>query len=127
MLKQLRDKKTAKKILIVLAIVIIPAFVFWGFSSALRSQRESNYAGKIFEKRITLLEFKDAIEAIRSQAIMQFGDKFSEIQKYLNLESQAWERLILLYAAKKRKITVGDQEVIDLIQKYPFFQRNGRF
>ena len=26
---------------------------------------------------------------------MRFGDKLPEIEKYLNLEAQAWERLVL--------------------------------
>jgi len=127
MLKKLRNKKTAKKIWIVLAILIVPAFLLWGLGGALRSQKETAYVGKIFGKKISLLEYKDAIGAVKNQAIIQFGDNLSEIQKYLNLESQAWERLMLLTEAKKRKINVSDKEVIETIQKYPFFERNGKF
>lgn len=127
MLKALRHKKTRKRILIALAIVVVPAFTFWGFSGALRSQKESNYAGRIFGKKISLLDFQDALGATKNSAIIQYGDNFEEIQKYLNLESQAWERLVLLFEAKKRKITVTDKEVIDYLQHYPFFQRKGQF
>jgi len=127
MLKKLRNKKTAKKVWIVLAIIIVPAFMLWGLGGALRSQRESIYAGKIFRQKISALEYKDALDAVKNMAIIQFGDNLSEVQKYLNLESQAWERLILLTDAKKRKINVNDKEVVESIQKYPFFQRNGKF
>jgi peptidyl-prolyl cis-trans isomerase D len=127
MLKQLRHKKTAKRIFIFLAIVIIPAFAFWGFSSVLRGPKESGYAGRIFGKSISLLEYGDAYEGARNQAIMQFGDKFLEAQKYLDLEAQAWQRLILLYEAGKRKIKVSDAQVIRQIESYPVFQRNGKF
>jgi len=128
MLKQLRNKKTAKKIWIGLALIIVPAFVFWGLGGALRSKQEGDYAGKIMGKNISLLDFKDAMEAVRNQAIMQFGeDNFDEIRKYVNLEEQAWERLMLLGEAKRRKISANDQEVIELIEKYPFFQRKGQF
>lgn len=127
MLKKLRHKKTAKKIWIFLCILIVPAFVFWGLGGALKSRQESNYVGRIFGKKISLLEYKDALDATRNQAIMQFGDNFSQIQKYLNLESQAWERLLLLAEAKKRKIRVSNEEVIALIESYPFFQRRGQF
>lgn len=128
MLRKLRQKKTAKKIWIILAILVLPAFVFWGFGSAVRSQRGSIYAGKIFGKNITLLEYKDAQDAIKNQAIMQFGDNYSEIKKHLNLESRAWERLILLCEAKKRRINASDREVVELIESYPFFKgRNGQF
>lgn len=127
MLKILRNKKIAKRVWIILAIIIVPAFALWGIGGAIRSQRESGYAGKLFGKNISALEFKDALDAVRIQAIMQFGEKFSEIRKYLNLENQAWERIMLLEEAKKRKITASNQEVIELIESYPFFQRKGQF
>jgi len=128
MLKKLRRKKTAKKIWIILTILILPAFVFWGFGSFMRSRQETTYAGKIFGKKVTFLEYKDALEAVRNQAIIQFGDNFSEIEKKINWESMVWARLVLLAEAKKRKIIVTDQEVIALIQSYPFFKaRNGKF
>ncbi len=127
MLKRLRKKKTAKKIWIILTILILPAFVFWGFGSFMRSKQEITYAGKIFGKKVSLLEYKDALEAVKNQAIIQFGDNLPEIEKGLNLESLAWDRLLLLAAAKKRKINVTDQEVIELIRGYPFFQRKGQF
>jgi parvulin-like peptidyl-prolyl isomerase len=118
-LKKLRNKKTAKWIWIGLAILIVPAFLLWGLGSAIRSRGEAT--------GISNLEYKDALDAVKNMAIMQFGDKFSEIQKYLNLESQAWERLLLLRAAKKRKINATDKEVIKLIESYPLFQRKGQF
>jgi len=128
MLKKLRKKKIAKRIWIILIILIVPAFVFWGFGSYIRSKQEASYAGIISGRRITFLEYKDALDAVRNQAIIQFGDNLSEIEKNLNLESQAWERLLLLIEAKKRRISASDTEVIQLIQNYPFFQRkNGEF
>lgn len=127
MLNKLRKKKTAKKIWVILTILILPAFVFWGFGSFIRSKQEATYAGKISGRRVSLLEYKDALDAVRSQAIIQFGDNLSEVEKRLNLESLAWDRLVLLSEAKKRKINVADQEVIELIQGYPFFQRKGKF
>ncbi len=119
MLKKLRNKKTAKWIWIVLAILIVPAFLLWGLGSAIRSRGEAT--------GISNLEYKDALDAVKNMAIMQFGDNFSEIQKYLNLESQASERLLLLREAKKRKINVTDKEIIELIESYPLFQRKGQF
>jgi parvulin-like peptidyl-prolyl isomerase len=127
MLKKLRHKKTAKKIWLTLAIIIVPAFVFWGFGSFVHSQKEQVYAGRIFGKNITILEYKDALLATRNQAMIQFGDKFAEMQKYLNLEDQAWERLILLEEVKRHKIKVSDKELVELIESYPFFQNKGKF
>jgi parvulin-like peptidyl-prolyl isomerase len=127
MLKKLRNKKTAKKVWIILAILIIPAFVLWGSGSLIRSKQEATYAGRIFGRNISFLEYRDALDAVKNTAIMQFGDNFPEIEKVLNLESQAWMRIILLSEAKKRKISASDTEVIELIETYPFFQRKGQF
>ena len=127
MLKILRNRKTAKKIWIGLAIIIIPAFALWGFGGAGGNKEESSSVGKIFGKNISGLEFKDSLVAVRTMAIMQFGDKLPEIEKYLNFEGQAWERLILLHEAKARRINVRDKEVIDEIQSAPYFQDKGGF
>jgi len=129
MLKKLRNKKTAKKIWIVLAILILPAFILWGSGSVLRNKEkgESEFAGKVQGRNIPFLEYKDAVSATRNQAIMQFGDDLAKIQKYLNLEDQGWERIIILAEAKRRKINANDKEVIKTINNYPFFQRKNQF
>jgi hypothetical protein len=127
MLKILRNKKTAKKIWIGLAIIIIPAFALWGLGGASRDRQESSIAGKIFGKNVSNLEFKDSLIAVRTLAILQFGDKLPEIEKYLNLEGQAWERLILLHEAKTRRINIRDKEVVEEIQNAPYFQDKGGF
>lgn len=125
MLKRLRNKKTAKKIWIVLAVLIVPAFILWGSGSIMRDKESATFTGQIFGKKIPFSEYKEALHAARNQAIIQFGEEFSE--KDINLESLAWERILLLYEAKKRKIAVSDQEVITSMQYYPFFQRKGKF
>ncbi len=122
MLKILRNKKTAKKVWIGLAIIIIPAFALWGFGGAFRSKEETAAVGRIFGHNVSNLEFKESLSAVRTSATMQFGDKLPEIEKYLNLEAQAWQRLILLHEAKVRKITISDKEVISAIQSAAYFQ-----
>jgi hypothetical protein len=126
MLRILRNKKTAKKIWIGLAIIIIPAFALWGFGGAGRDRSETSVAGKIFGRNISNLEFKSSLIAVKTSALMQFGDKLPEIEKYLNLEARAKERLILLYEANMRKIDVKDKEIVEAIQNAPSFQdKNG--
>jgi parvulin-like peptidyl-prolyl isomerase len=49
------------------------------------------------------------------------------MRKYIDIESQAWDRLILLAEAKKRKINATNKEVIALLQDYPLFKKAGRF
>lgn len=127
MLRILRNKKTAKKIWIILAVLIVPAFVLWGFGGALKSGQQSNYAGKMFGRNVPIQDYNEALSAVRNMALIQFGKDFSEVQKYLNLEYQAWDRLMLLHEAKKRKIKASDMEVIEQIEKYPFFQKGEKF
>ncbi|MCX5697879.1 MAG: SurA N-terminal domain-containing protein [Candidatus Omnitrophica bacterium] len=127
MLSKLRNKKIAKKVWIILAIVVVPPFILWGSGSLMRNRDESGIAGKIFGRAVSALEYKEALEATKTKAIMQFGDKLSEVEKYLDLQGQAWERIMLLREAAKRRINAKDKEVIQAIAKYPFFQRNSVF
>ena len=96
MLKALRKKEVAKKILYVLAAIIIPAFVLWGSGSLIRDRSKSNYAGEIFGKRISFDQYRDSLLAVKNLAIIKFGENFFKIQGFLNLEGEAWDRLILL-------------------------------
>ncbi len=127
MLKILRSRKLAKKIWIALAIMVLPAFLFWGIGSSDRNQKDSAGAGEIFGKKIPFKDYQSALEAVKNTGIMRYGEKFPEIESQINLKSQAWQRLILLYEAKARRINASDREVIELIEKYPLFQRNGAF
>ncbi|PIQ89804.1 MAG: hypothetical protein COV72_01180 [Candidatus Omnitrophica bacterium CG11_big_fil_rev_8_21_14_0_20_42_13] len=127
MLKQLRQRKTAKKILWGLAIIIIPAFILWGSASMMRQNKDTDSAGRIFGRKISLAQYEDSLIAVKNQAVLQYGEKLSSIEKYLNLTQQAWERLILLYEAKRRKIKVADPEIISAIQSTPLFEKDGRF
>lgn len=126
-LKKLRRKKTAKKIWIVLAILILPAFLLWGSGSLIRSKNESMYAGIISGRKIPVADYRDALAAVTNQAIIRFGDNLADIQKQVDLPREAWMRLILLTEAKKRRIRASDKEVVETVQAYPFFQRQGRF
>jgi len=127
MLKILRKKKYAKKVWIGLAIIIIPAFALWGFGNAFRSRQESMPAGRIFGRDVSYLEYKDSLSAVTTMSTMRFGDKFDEMRKYLNLEEQAWDRLILLHEVDRSGIKASDKEVVDSIANQPFFQYKGVF
>lgn len=127
MLKLLRNKKTAKKIWIALAVLILPAFLFWGMGSAIRNKETSDYAGTVLGRRVSLREYKEALDAVKNTAIIRFGADLSEAKEHLNMEKQAWERIALLWEAKKRKIKVEDADVIQTIESFPFFARNGAF
>jgi len=127
MLQLLRKKETLKKIMWALALVIIPAFVLWGAGSAVRSRGMPKYAGKLFGRKISFAQYEDSLHAFYNQAILIYGDKFKEVAKTIDLEKQAWERLILLHQAKKEEINVTDEQLISFIQGVNLFQKEGRF
>ncbi|MFA6216509.1 MAG: SurA N-terminal domain-containing protein [Candidatus Omnitrophota bacterium] len=128
MFKLLRNKKTQKTIWIILAIIIVPAFIFWGSSSMVRNPGENtSFSLKIFGKDIPYAAYQDSLAAVRNQALLQFGESFDQMQKFLNLERQAIERLVLISEAGKRKIKVSDKEVVDFIQAFAPFQNKGQF
>jgi len=120
-------RKHAKKLLIFIALIIIPAFVFWGAGSALRRRSSSEYAGKIFGRRVSLKEYSKSWQACRNQALMLYGENIDKVAQFLNLEEQAWERLIMLKESKRKKVTAKDEEVVEVIKSLPFFQKDLKF
>lgn len=126
-LNLLRKKKVVKRIMWIIAILIVPAFLLWGSGSAIRGKRNVRFAGTIFGKRVPLRDYVQSLGACRNQALLVYGDNFSKVADYLNLEGQAWARLILLHQAKREGISVSDSEVIDWIKSAPAFQKKGKF
>ncbi len=127
MLRKLHNKKTQKKIYLILIIGVGLPFIFWGTTSSIRGRKADMYYGKIFGRKISQLEFNDALTAVEIQARMQFGESFYELQKLLDLKSLAWQRLILLHEARRKKIRVTDADLINSIENNPAFQKNGKF
>ena len=123
MLKVLRSKNFARWILIVLAAALI---VVWGLGSIVRRSGGPSYAGEIFGKKISFREYAASWRAVKNDAMMRYED-FHKIYKQLDLEGQAWDRLILLHEAKRQRIKVDDKEVIDTIQGFQFLIRDGQF
>ncbi len=127
MLKLLRKKGFAKKVLWVIAVIIILSFGFFGTAYLITDKKPVDYAGTIFGGKVSAEEFSKAYQAVYIQALIRFGDKFNEISRFLNLEAETWDRLILLREAGKRKIKASNEEVVQAIDQYAFFQRDGHF
>ena len=128
MLKILRKKGVAKKILWGIAVVIIITFGFFGTANYLSGpQRGPTHAGKIFGRKVSLEEYERSYQHSRLQALLKYGENLNKISQFLDLDSETWDRLILLEEAKKRGIKTSDAEVVSTIQEFPFFQRNGRY
>lgn len=127
MLKLLRKKGVSKKLIWVVAIIIIISFGFLGTAYLISGNFSNKYAGKMFGKKISLEDFSEAFQMVKIQSIMRYGDKFQEMQQYLDLESETWDRLLLMHETKKRRIQIKDDDVVKTIEEYGFFQRDGQF
>ncbi len=128
MLNILRQKGVSKRIIWFIVIIIIISFGFLGTAYLITDQgQQDTSAGKIFGKKVSIEKFDRAYQDVTIQAIIRYGEKFNSIRQFLNLDSEAWDRLILQHEANKRNIKISDEEVIKAIEEYPFFQRDGQF
>lgn len=124
MLNVLRHKGVSRKILWVVAGIIILSFGVFGTAYQVDT---TNSAGTIFNKPVSLRDFEKAYMDSRDQAILMYGDRFSGLESRLGLEQEAWTRLILQHDVKKRRIVVSDQEVVAHISTIPAFHEQGQF
>lgn len=112
-----------KKILWVLAILIIPAFVFWG---SLKDEKEEIVV-KISGKPVTSDEFKQYLNIAEIYfAIFSKADKDKKFT-YKDRDIKALEFLLLTWKANKERIEVNDAQVVSAIRNLEFFVREGKF
>lgn len=127
MLKILRKKERAKKIIFwVLIAVIVIAFALWG-AEAHRQKSGPDYAGVIFGRAVSIPEFRKAYISCLNDARMRWGEDYQKLLPLLDLNNQAWMKLALLHHARKLKVTVSDDEVVRSISSNPIFLKDGKF
>ncbi len=122
---QLSQKKL-KQMMLIIAAIIIPAFILWGVGSAIQSNKRY-FIGKIGKWTITMPmwnRIKNHVYVI--QEINAFNKPKLAPEAIDNL---AWNRLVLLYLAQKKEhIKVKDRELAEYIASIPaFLDRNNKF
>ena len=128
MLKFFRKKRNLKIILWGTTIVIVITFVFWGAGSSLRgSKGRPRHAGIIFGKTISIEKYIKSKQQCYYQALMLYGENLPKIIDYLDLDKQAWDRLMLLEEARKKGIETSNDEVIQKIEQIPIFHEDNKF
>ena len=124
----LRSKKFAKRVLIGLLIVIIPAFVLWGVGNL---ASRPGPVGQIGSHKISAEEFVKSRQGIKVQILFSyFGDTNTLntiLQNRTLVNFMAWERLMLLDALKNMKVKVSNDDLLTFITRHPLFQRKGVF
>ncbi|MBF0486222.1 MAG: peptidylprolyl isomerase [Candidatus Omnitrophica bacterium] len=128
MLKVFRRKGVAKKVLWVIATIIIISFGFgFGLTRYATNDKMNAAAGKVFGEMIPMKDFRAYAQGARDQAILMHGADAEKILPYLDMNNETWTRIMLVKEAERRKIKATDQDVIAFISSIPFFQRDGSF
>ncbi|MFA5339053.1 MAG: SurA N-terminal domain-containing protein [Candidatus Omnitrophota bacterium] len=119
MLKQIRENARVPLYILIVAFIGLYAV----------SGHETNPpAGKIFGRKVPISDFRKAYNAAATQLKMRYGNlpDDSKVQKVV--EDEAWNRLIMLYEAKKERIKVSDKEIVDSVKEITAFNdKSGRF
>lgn len=102
--------------------ILITAFIAWLAADVILTRQSTTYAGIIFGKKVPFSEYQKAFIAARTKAIFTYGEQFLKLAKNLNLEEEAWDRLILLYEARRQRLKADDKEVVTLIRDMPVFK-----
>jgi peptidyl-prolyl cis-trans isomerase D len=129
MLKVLR--KHSRSWFIALAIgAIVVVFIFWGVGSmdSSRSQEVAEVNGTPISVSAYIQQFNELVKQYQERTQ---GELTPETIKMLHLKEMALSRLVdktlLLQAGERLGLTVSDAELREVIQSYPFFQRDGKF
>lgn len=122
--KILRKRKNVKIILWIITILIIPGFFLWGVGVG--SSRHLYYAAVVNRQPITLREFYKQLGKVEEKYREIFGDRYSEIRDKFNIEKDVLENMIrekiLLNEAKRRRIKIFKNEIIEAVKSDPVFK-----
>ncbi|MDD4955386.1 MAG: SurA N-terminal domain-containing protein [Candidatus Omnitrophica bacterium] len=115
-----------KKIMWILAIAVIPAFVLWGGISFLKEKNQNSVA-KVGGRTITLNDMRYYVTMVQlSLALSGAPEKEKNISKQ-DIIQTAFDYILLLWKADKDRIKVSDSEVIASIKQMKFFSRDKTF
>ncbi|MSQ71013.1 MAG: peptidylprolyl isomerase [Betaproteobacteria bacterium] len=117
---------------IVLALVIVPPFAFWGVESFQRSGGAMGSAAKVGDQTITEQEFAESLRAQQDRLRTMLGRNFDAVRfdtpefRAEVLEGMITQRLLAQYAVKN-DLLVDDARLREFIATHPAFQDGGKF
>ena len=89
--------------------VVVIAFIAWGgFAASLQFEEATRSAGRLFGKSVS---YRDYLSAQRAAQIFSPPPPDGNPPDAGQIEMQTWEFLVLSREAKRRKITVNDEEI----------------
>ena len=107
------------------AVLILPLVIFFHVTGQGTREGPGGVAGKIFGKAVPWERFQEQYQWSRTQVERQIGKLPDEWEPLLY--DLAWERLIQLEEARRRRLRVDDEELAAFIRQIPAFQEDGRF
>ncbi len=124
-MKFMRKKKNMRIILWITAAMVIPGFILWGVGMPGR-QAPSQYAARVNRQHITLQDYYQRLSGIESRYREVFGEQAAEMMQSFDIErmvlNQMIEETLLLQEARRRRIRVSDEEVIEAFKRDPAFR-----
>lgn len=118
--------KWIRKHVVWIAATAVAGCLLWLVGTVVSLQtRGTPTAGQLFGKKVPLTDYLKARRAVEHQAILTHGDQYRQNVSRQQLESQTWERLMLLAEGKRLKIRIPDQAVVQFLQAQPLFQTEG--
>lgn len=142
-------RKSARRILWVVIILIVPSFIWWGTGGI--KERNSNIAASVNGKKITRDVYERAYRNVYRNALESSYQNYKKnnkkepdeaaLEKLREQAKQQSERTtldgmirerLLLQAARRRGLEISDQELIKSIKDYQvegryIFQKEGKF
>jgi len=117
---------------ILLGLMIVPPFAFWGIQWTQREVVGADQIADVGGQKITEREFTDALRQQQDRARGMLGKNFdpamfdSPAMRRELLEGMISQRLLMQFASR-RYLTVGKEQLDEVITSIPAFQENGRY
>ena len=129
MLSLMRKHAGTWMIKVILGAIVV-VFVFWGVGSY--TSRQAGRVAKVNGTIITLDDYRASYNNLIEQVRQSFGNNLNEeLIRMLQLRKRALDQLVdkvlMLQAAEKLKLTVSDEELAEFIRNIGAFQSAGVF
>ena len=128
MIRLMRER--SKFLLWILVIIVVLSFSLWGTYNFQNNVSPATKVGRIGGREITLKEYQHVMQHLYYGLILSNGREIP-VTEQLNerLQTQAWQRLLLLEESKRLGLNVSDQELAKAIQRMPSFndEKTGNF
>ena len=116
-------------LVVVVGAFVATIFIDWGWR---RSGRSDPYLARVGDEVVSVRAYQLTYQRIVESYRRDLQDRFTEeLARRLNLKQMALESLVehklLLYEAKRQRLTVTDAQLVERVQSDPAFQVNGTF